>query len=258
MVSHREFAYRMQLAYDRMTEPRFHPLFEETFILADVYIDPDNPRRFYNFSGDLSGRFFEVMAAAAGRRSDYHKLMRDALKQQRPDVRFGDTKLQFTADEIGGEHIALLWGNGRFLVGLMEYYRHFPDRKVLAAAIQLGNFFKHTYDACSKPEVAEKLTGMGAKGIICFTQYIEGLVLLSEATGDRSFADAAAKTYHLVGEQGTQHSHGYLTTLRGVLMLYDYTGDRAYMQFVKQAVDALLASNDMTIYNSIKEYFGNP
>ena len=257
MVSHHEFSYRMQLAYDRMTEPRFHPIFDEPFILADVCLDPNNPRRFYNFSGDLSGRFFEVMAASAGHRADYHQLMHEALKQQRPDGRFGDINLRFTADEIGGEHMALLWGNGRFLVGLMTYYRHFPNPEVLAAAVRLGDFFKHTYDACSTPEVADKLEGMGAKGIICFTQYIEGLVLLSEATGDRSYADAAAKTYHLIGDRGTQHSHGYLTTLRGVLMLYHYSGNHTYLQFVQQAVDALLASDDMTIYDSVKEYFGN-
>lgn len=257
MVSHHEFTYRMQLAYNRMTAQEFHPIFDEKFILADVRLDPNNPRRFYNFSGDLSGRFFEVIAQSADCRPDYHQLMREALEQQRADGRFGDTGLQFTADEIGGEHMALLWGNGRFLVGLMEYYRHFPEHEVLDAAVRLGNFFKNTYEACSKPEVADKLAGLGAKGIICFTQYIEGLVMLSEATGDRSFADAAAKTYHLIGERGIQHTHGYLTTLRGVLMLYDYSGDRTYLQFVKEAVDALLASDDMTIYDSVKEYFGN-
>lgn len=257
LIRHHEFAYRMQLAYERMTGSRYQPVFSRDFILADIHLDPANPRRFYNFSGDLSGRFFEVMAGAADKRTDYHQLMREALKYQRADGRFGDAGLQFTAADIDGEHMALLWGNGRFLVGLMEYYRHFKDRDVLNTAIKLGNFFKHTYDACSTPEVVAKLEGFGAKGIICFTQYIEGLVMLSEATGDASYANAAAKTYHLIGKRGIQHSHGYLTTLRGVHMLYDYTGNKTYLDFVRNAVDDLLASNDMTLYSSVKEFFGN-
>lgn len=257
LIRHHEFAYRMQLAYDRMNQPRFQPVFDQDFILADVCLDPNNPRRFYNFSGDLSGRFFEVMASSAGARADYHQLMRQALLHQRADGRFGDAALRFTADEIGGEHMALLWGNGRFLVGLMEYYRHFPAPEVLDAAVRLGEFFKATYVACSQPEVVAKLAGFGAKGIICFTQYIEGLVMLSTASGDRSYADVAARTYQLIGQRGIQHSHGYLTTLRGVQMLYTYSGDHRYLDFVKTAVDSLLISDDMTVYNSVKEYFGN-
>lgn len=257
LIRHHEFVYRMQLAYERMTGSRYQPVFNRDFILADIDPDPANPRRFYNFSGDLSGRFFEVIAGVADKRTDYHQLMREALKYQRADGRFGDAQLQFTAAGIGGEHMALLWGNGRFLVGLMEYYRHFKNRDVLNAAIKLGNFFKHTYDACSTPEVVAKLEGFGAKGIICFTQYIEGLVMLSEATEDTTYANAAAKTYHLIGKRGVQHSHGYLTTLRGVHLLYDYTGNKTYLDFVRDAVDELLASGDMTLYSSVKEFFGN-
>ena len=31
-------------------------------ILADVRINPGNPRHFFNYSGDLSGRYIEVMS----------------------------------------------------------------------------------------------------------------------------------------------------------------------------------------------------
>lgn len=257
LFNHHEFSYRMQMSYERLTRSDYQPVFYKDFVLADVTLDPANPRRFYNFSGDLSGRFFEVMASAANLRPDYHQLMREALKYQRSDGRFGNTELQFTASDIGGEHMALLWGNGRFLVGLMEYYKHFQDQQVLNAAKKLGEFFKQTYVACSKPEVVAKLAGFGAKGIICFTQYIEGLVMLSEATGDSSYTKFAAQTYTLIGERGTQHSHGYLTTLRGVLMLYDYTRNKTYLKFVMNAVDDLLKSDDITIYGSVKEFFGN-
>lgn len=257
LISRHEFSYRMNMAYERLVDSKYQPVFNKDFILADVILDPANPRRFFNFSGDLSGRFFEVMASAAEKRTDYQQLMEEALKYQKADGRFGDVNLHFNADEIGGEHMALLWGNGRFLVGLMEYYKHFKDPKVLDAAKKLGDFFKQTYTACSKPEVVAKLEGFGAQGIICFTQYIEGLVMLSEETGDMTYTDFAKKTYPLIGERGAQHSHGYLTTLRGVLKLYEFTGNKTYLKFVRDAIDDLSQSDDITIYGSVKEFFGN-
>jgi len=57
-----EFDYRMQMAYNRLTGNKMIPVFTEQFILADVNIDSSNPRRFYNYSGDLSGRYIEVMS----------------------------------------------------------------------------------------------------------------------------------------------------------------------------------------------------
>lgn len=257
LISQREFSYRMNMTYQRLIGIDYQPVFNKDFVLADIVLDPANPRRFFDFSGDLSGRFFEVMASAAQKRSDYNQLMNEALKYQKADGRFGDINLNFTAKEIGGEHMALLWGNGRFLVGLMEYYKHFKEPQVLIAARRLGDFFKQTYEACSKPEVVTKLKDFGAQGIICFTQYIEGLVMLSEETGDLTYVEFAKKTYPLIGERGKQHSHGYLTTLRGVMKLYDFTGDETYLKFVKYAVDDLSASDDITIYGSVKEFFGN-
>lgn len=256
-IRQHEFSYRMNIAYQRLVGVKYEPVFNKNFILADVIIDTANPRRFSNFSGDLSGRFFEVMASAAEKRTDYRQLMQEALKYQKPDGRFGNINLHFNAEEIGGEHMALLWGNGRFLVGLMEYYKHFKDPKALNAARRLGDFFKQTYVACSTPKVIKKLEGFGAQGIICFTQYIEGLVMLSEETGDLTFAEFAQKTYPLIGNRGTQHSHGYLTTLRGVLKLYEFTGNKTYLQFVRNAIDDLSQSDDITIYGSVKEFFGN-
>jgi hypothetical protein len=45
----------MEMAVDRLTTGQFRPVFTDEFILVDVNINPDNPRRFFNYSGDLSG-----------------------------------------------------------------------------------------------------------------------------------------------------------------------------------------------------------
>ena len=253
-----EFTYRMNMAYKRLTTDAYKPSFTKKFILADVNIEPDNPRRFYNFSGDLSGRYIEVMSLM--QRSDNAPFLKDLvkslLKYQQTDGRYGDPALRFSEDQVGKQQMALLWGNGRLLLGLLTYYKQYHDREVLASAIKAGDFFIKEYPVCATPVVIKRLEGLGATGIICLTQYVESLVLLSQLSGDTKYAAKAAALYKLLPERGKQHSHGYLTTLRGVLMLYHYTNDAAHLQYVKNAYDDLVNSDDYTLFGSVREYFG--
>lgn len=253
-----EFQVRKQMSIQRLMGTAIHPVFSDDFILADVDLNPDNPRRFYNFSGDLSGRFIEAIAALQDEKyeSRLHRLIEEILRTQQPDGRFGDENLMYTAEEIDGEHMALLWGNGRMLVGLLTYYQYYGGERVLEAAKKLGDFFITTYNASAQPAIREKLQGYGAKGIICFTQYIEGLVMLSEASGDETYARYAENTYLVLPERGIQHTHGYLSTLRGVLMLYSYFNDPKHLHFVQESMNDLLASDDYTSFFSVREYFG--
>ncbi len=246
------------MTLNRLTGSDVSPVFTSDFILADVALDPDYSRRFYNFSGDLSGRYIEVMALFPDHRGavDLDSLVQQLLGYQRSDGRFGDASLVFSAEEIGGEHMALLWGNGRLLVGLMQYYDQTQDQKVLAASRQLGNFFLQTYEACATPAVREKLKDFGAKGIICFTQYIEGLVMLSRHSGDERYAEVAARAYQVLPPRGQQHTHGYLSTLRGVLDLHEHTQDAAHLRYGQQAYDDLVQSDDYTVFGAVHEYFG--
>ena len=255
---HQTFDHRVQMTLDRLTGSDVSPVFTPEFILADVALDPDYPRRFYNFSGDLSGRYIEVMALFPDHPGavDLDSLVQQLLSYQRADGRFGDAELVFSAEEIGGEHMALLWGNGRLLVGLMQYYDQTQDQKVLVAGRQLGDFFLQTYEACATPAVREKLKDFGAKGIICFTQYIEGLVMLSKHSGDERYADVAARAYQVLPPRGQQHTHGYLSTLRGVLDLYEHTQDEEHLRYARQAYDDLLHSDDYTAFGAVHEYFG--
>ena len=249
---------RIALSVRRLTDTTLQPAFDRAFVLADVALDPDNPRRFYNFSGDLSGRYLEVMSVAGEGAGglELSRLAGAILAYQQPDGRFGDPALAFTAEEIGGEHMALLWGNGRMLVGLMAYYERTGDARALAAATRLGDFFIGTAEACREPAVVERLEGYGAKGIICFTQYIEGLVMLARATGEPRFEAAARAAYTVLPPRGVQHAHGYLSTLRGALQLYELTGDEGVLAYVRGTFDDLLDSDDHTMYGAVFEYFG--
>ena len=57
--------------------------------------------------------------------------------------------------------------------------------------------------------------------------------------------------------RGILHSHGYLTTLRGVLDLYEYDRNKEHFKYVINAYNELILSEDYTIYGSVREYFGN-
>lgn len=252
-----EYSHRMLMTKERLTTARYRPKFTDEFILGDVNIDTLNPRRFYNYSGDLSGRYIEALATyyKAGELPHLKEIVYEVLKYQKSDGRFGDTSLIFIEKLIGREHMPLLWGNGRMLVGLLEYFTQTNDSTVLRSAVRLGDFFLGSYRQVTG-EVSKRLEGLGADGIICFTQYVEPLVKLSKITGERKYSDAASEVYKILPSRGILHSHGYLTTLRGVLELYEYTGEKTHLQYVTDAYNDLVNSSDFTVYGSVQEYFG--
>ncbi len=248
-------ADRVRLTADRLVAGRI-PEFNREFVLADVALTPD--RRFNEYSGDLSGRYVEALALLPSGDSParLRALVKDLIGYQRPDGRFGNPNLVFKADQIGPDHMALLWGNGRLLVGLLTYYDRSRDQAVLHSARRLGSFLLAVRDECSDPQVLKKLEGQGASGYICFTQLIEGLVLLKRATGDSSLLDAASSIVPLLQPRGIQHAHGYLSTLRGIVMLYEETKDTRHLAFVEKAYRDLAGSPDLTEFGSVLEYFG--
>jgi len=249
-----ELKRRIELARDRMLEGQV-PEFTEDFVLADVALRPDYPRRFANYSGDLSGRLIGALADHATPFLD--DLVVHLLEYQKQDGRFGSADLSYVPDEIGLDHMALLWGNGRLLVGLLEYHAIEPDEAVLAASRRLGDFLLSVHDGCADARVAEKVKDLGAAGMICFSQLNEGLVLLAQATGDAVYLDGAAKAQAwLPKERDKQHSHGYLTTLRGMVMLHEATGDAAHLELAEKLYNDLVHSADCQVYGGVQEYFG--
>ena len=251
-----EFAMRMRRIQDRLTRPGF-PEYTQEFILADVKLDPSYPRLYSDFSGDVSGRYIEALAVApAGDPAKLDELVRELLRYQRPDGRFGNAALSFESTAIGKPQMALLWGNGRLLVGLLAYHRARPAPAVLNAARQLGEFLLRVRQQCARPEVAQRLQGLGAYGLICFTQLIEGLVMLSQASGDSRYIEAARAIAPLLPPRGIQHTHGYLSTLRGILLLHEATGDPGLLDSVEDAYRELVLSPDYVVFGGVLEFFG--
>jgi len=252
-----ELAQRIALSHRRLTGPGF-PAYSRRMVLADVQLDPEYPRLYSEFSGDVSGRYLEALTALPppGGAAQIDELARDIVRAQRPDGRFGDAALAFTAADIGKPHMALLWGNGRLLVGLMTYAEARGDRAVLDAARRLGDFLVRVREQCSVPAVVKRLEGFGAHGFICFTQLIEGLVMLGGATKQRSYIDAARGIAPLLPPRGVQHTHGFLSTLRGIVMLHEATGEAQWLAAVEKQFSELLASPDHMAMGGVLEFFG--
>jgi DUF1680 family protein len=251
-----DLARRVDLTARRLTETGV-PAYTEDLVLADVSLD--QRRRFWNFSGDLSGRWIEALAAlprAGHSPADLAPLVAKLLSHQRPDGRFGRTDLAFTAPETGTEHMALLWGNGRLLVGLTAFWEATRDAAALAASRRLAAFLLAVREATKAPEVMARVEGQGAFGFICFTQLAEGLAMLTRATGDPSYAAAAREIVPLLPPRGVQHSHGYLTTLRGALRLHEVAGFPDMLALAERLYGELVRSTDYTVDGGVLEYFG--
>ena len=253
-----ELARRIEMARDRMLHGET-PRFTDDFILADVALRPDYPRRFSNYSGDLSGRYLDAFARmpAAGTKQQLHGLVAKLLPFQKPDGRFGTAALEYTPEKIALDHMALLWGNGRLLVGLLECHALQPDEEVLLACAKLGDFLLGVHEGCADERVTQRVEDLGAAGMICFSQLIEGLVMLAAATDNHAYLDGAeAIVPWFPTDRGQQHSHGYLTTLRGMVMLHEATGKAEYLAKVEALYADLVGSPDYQVYGGVQEYFG--
>ena len=253
-----ELARRIALSLDRLTGPGF-PAYTPDFVLADVELRPSYERLYQNFSGDISGRYLEALSAPMPERRDREldPLLPPLLRCQRTDGRFGREDLDFSAATIGAEHMALLWGNGRLLAGLLARHRARHEPAVLDASRRLGDFLLRIRGECSRPEVAKRLEGMGAKGLICFTQLVEPLTLLGQATGDRRYWSEARAIASSLPPRGVQHTHGY----PGHAPWYPLCSTRRQAirpcsELVEDRYDDLLRSPDSLVDGGVLEFFG--
>jgi DUF1680 family protein len=249
-----ELLERIRRTGERLTRGGL-PEYTREFVVADVALD--RRRRFTEFSGDLSGRYLEALAVlppAGG--PELGALVREILSHQRADGRFGDPALRYSTSEITPSHTALLWGNGRLLLGLLEYYARHGGDDVLKAARRNADFLLGVHRLAGDPAIAKRLRGQGAFGIVCFTQLVEPLVLLARATGETRYYGVARELYPALGPRGIQHAHGYLTTLRGMVALAEATRDREVLALVERMYADLVSSPDLCHLGGVLEYFG--
>jgi DUF1680 family protein len=140
------------------------------------------------------------------------------------------------------------FGMSRGLVGLVEYYQAEPDANVLEAAVRLGDYYTDHYPDCA-PCLYE-----------CYSTALEGMAALYRITGAPKYLDTARRIAGTsvvfeglrysqeVAENGRRtpaagQVHCQLTTARGLLDLYELTGDAAYLKPVLDLHDYI--SNEL-------------
>jgi DUF1680 family protein len=229
------------------------PAYTPDFLLEDILATPG--RRFTNFSGDLSGRWIGALSASATIFGEsfpsLHEVVRRVIGSQHQDGYFGST---FHFDKPDDNDLALLWGNGRLLVGLMEYYALTSDADVLSAAKRLGDFLVRIAPRFNSQAMAEAFSADHyASSYICWTQQTEGLAVLYAVTRDDRYRDLCAAISRRIERRPGDHVHGYLSSLRGTLDLYRLTRDPSCLNQVIAAWKDIQNSGDTLVTGGVPE-----
>jgi hypothetical protein len=218
-------------------------------------------RPFKQYSGDISGRFIEIMAMNS-RGSDavhpaFKGLLEEVLKQQRPGGYFCSSGIIDWQQPIdyakegsaadGGRMMPALWGNSRLLCGLVETMRSFPGNVAIAAAARkLGDFYVGVLPRFTDPSRVQEYTGAGSYAagyVTCWFPAMEGLAKLSALTGERKYLDTAiaiAAFYQQFDRLPIDHAHGMLCNQVALLLLYEATKDASYLARVEKRWDELV------------------
>lgn len=215
-------------------------------------------RPFKEYSGDISGRFIEIMAlnmqASHEVNPAFRELLHEVPKHQRTGGYFcasGEINWQQPIDRTsnGDSSVMMpaLWGNARMLCGLIEACRAFPDNKeILATANKLGDFYVGIVPRFTDPaRMKEYISGTSYSSgyVTCWFPAMEGLVKLSGLTGNKKYLDAAmtiAKFYQSIDRIPLDHSHGMLCCQVSLLLLFEATKDASYLERVEKRWDELV------------------
>ncbi|MGE5647638.1 MAG: beta-L-arabinofuranosidase domain-containing protein [Acidobacteriota bacterium] len=243
---------RYQLALHRVLAGG-PPAYSHDFILKDVI--PEHVRRFTEYSGDVSGRYVDALSAAAGDLNTafpaLDALVPKILALQKPGGYFGGP---FHVARLEQNDMALLWGNGRLLIGLLENYRYKPAAETLAAARRLGEFLLEIGPTLNSDAVRRQFeTGAFASGYICWTQQVEALARLFELTKDPRYRDLADTIAARIERKPSEHSHGFLASVRGLVELYRVTGDRKYLESAERDWQEVVDSGNLLLPGTIPE-----
>jgi hypothetical protein len=212
-------------------------------------------RRFTEYSGDVSGRYVGALAVASiesGRQFPaLDSIVPRLLGLQKPDGHYG---IAF-GERITKSEMAMLWGNGRMLIGLLEYYRAKPRPETLAAARRLGDFLVKIAPVMNDDDLRRRIdaeefasdTSAGpitSKGWRVVPRH-ERCALF--AVGRR----IAARTKRYP----KQHSHGFLSSVRGIVDLYKVTGEKKYLEQAEREWHGVIESGNLLVQGAVGEAF---
>ena len=244
--------------------------FEVNFVLADVNFNMK--RMFTNFSGDISGRFIEVCSSYSEDGESFPPILQEVVEKivqyQKPDGHFGaDVNWQDKMDTFNetdnAKMMPILWGNGRLLLGLVAAWKAFGKAETLAAVQKLGDFYVNTVEPrfCDPTHLEEykfEAPGYASAYVTCVYEGMEGLVQLYRATKDKRYLDCACKMadfHEQFDVLPVRHSHGSLSEHNALVLIYEETGDRKYLDRVTKRWTDAVEGGYINVCGSVLEKF---
>ncbi len=257
-------AYDMSLA--RLTRKPF----DTNFILADLNFN--QKRMFTNFSGDISGRFIEVASLTSKKNRPQPDCLAEVIDKapdfQKADGHFGAPvewmkPMDTNVDTNQAVMMPILWGNGRIFLGLLAAWERFGNEKALESAKKLGDFYINTVikrfcDPKRMAEYQKDSVGYASAYVTCVFHGIEGLVRCWRLTRERKYLDAAIKMadfHEPFDVLPVRHSHGSLSAHEALMMLYEETGEKRFLNRVVSRWEKAVGDGYINPCGSVLEFF---
>jgi len=241
-----QLKYRLGLAKQRLHR---YPVDGMNFIMMDLERPDLRHRHAHWCSYDLTGRLLFFYTRAEGIDGEHiaelKELYERIMHNRRKSGVFGRSyefqgKLPEDALHIGTQ----------FVSGLVEYYVLTGDMRALNAARDCADYLMSKgeafYNNMINPAGPNKLEAW----------ITEGFADLYRETGDKKYVEAIRHiAFHCVGSMQGAHSHGYLTTLRGILKAGVLARDEELIQFVKERRQDILDKGCVYPNGDISEAF---
>jgi DUF1680 family protein len=225
---------RLRHALDRVASDR---IFDERFVLQDVARVSNYHRQFEEWAGDLSGRYIGAVAAGAAYAGDEYPLLHEIARRipvfQRPTGLVGSDQSLDVVD------FSVIWGQGRLLAGLLDYHAVYPSDGVFACARRLGDYYVRAAPTWARNDVRAQ------RDFPYYTQGIGGLVALYRSAGAEAYLAISQSMAMLWLEANAdrgldgRHSHAVLSTLLGLLDVYECTGQHRFLEAVQESARAI-------------------
>lgn len=211
-----QLAFRIGLA---RTRGRSYPLDSLDFIIMDLERPDCSFRHAHWCTGDLTGRYLEFLSVSDGIDGAGEPRMRELferiLKERRPSGLFGKYAVKPEPTTPENE---VLSGTDRLFSGLMRYYERSGNMRALDAATGIAERLLSVQD-----DYIDHLRKCVHHPLEAWIT--EPLARLYGATGDRRYADFCARIAAEVKDIDKAHSHGFMSTLRGLQLMAIHTGD---------------------------------
>lgn len=241
-----QLKYRLKLAKKRLEN---YPVDSMNFLMMDLERPKLRTRHAHWCTYDLTGRTLFFYALAEGIDGEHitrlPELYERIMNNRRKSGTFGNS---FEYMEAEPETAALL--GSHFLSGLVNYYALTGDMRALNAAQEGAQFMLNKWDTC----INKIKDPSSPNHVECWI--VEAFAELYRETREEKYMNAIRQiTYECVGQMDKAHSHGYMTTLRGILKASIYAEDNDLAEFVKIRRQEILDAGCITPNGDVSEIF---